>query len=535
MAQGSAGPIVWPTFDLEIPTTSPAAVAAPPMSTWLAAAAANHAALDGSAVDIGGMALRDLRRAARREAADAALDYTRGLGVPAGAAGAGATDLVFATGHQPLLAHPGIWVKYLALARLVPPGALGLNLIVDSDAADEIAAEVPLERGGLQRSRVVLAQGGPNTPIEAIPDPDAGGWLRFASAIDERVGTISEHEVGAGWSRARALFPPRSGGGLAGAITTLRRGLEGPRPYLDLPVSRLAATPSFRRFAYAIIRDAGRFALVHNACLDAYREHYGVRTAAQPFPDLLLDADRLEAPFWYVADGRRWPLFVDPLGRRLIAGDRDVGPLPDHPDEAGFAEAPIRPRALTLTAYARLALSDLFIHGVGGGRYDRATDAVVRAFFDIVPPAYATITATLFLPFGEQGSPEAERQRLHRLLLDLQHNPDRFLESDGAHHALVDEKWDLIRRLERADGLTRRERRAATRRIRELNAILQVAVAERVADAQQALDRLSRRQADADVTGYRGYPFLLHRVEAVEALVDLGAGEPGPGGGGAGG
>jgi hypothetical protein len=532
MTPCAVGPVTWPTFDLEIPTMSPAAVAAPPVSTWIAAAAANRAALDRSAVDIGGTALRDLRRQARQEAAGAALAYTRRLGVPADAA---STDFVLATGHQPLLAHPGIWVKYLALARLIPPGALGLNLIVDSDAAEEIAADVPYERdGALQRGRVVIARGGANIPIEAIPEPDPEAWMRAAAAIDSHLATITESEVAVGWSRAKALLPPRQGSGLAGAITALRRGLEGPRPYLDLPVSQLSGTPSFRRFAFAIIRDAGRFALVHNACLDSYREHYGVRTAAQPFPDLAVEGDRLEVPFWYVADGRRWPLFVDPLGRRLVADGRDAGPIPDHPEEPGFAAAPIRPRALTLTAYARLVLSDLFIHGVGGGRYDRATDAVMRAFFDLAPPAYATITATLFLPFGAEGLQDTERRRLHRLLLDLQHNPDRFLESDGAHRALVEEKWDLIRRLEHAEGLTRRERRSATRRIRELNAILQVAVAGRVADAQEALDRLNRRHADAEVTEYRGYPFFLHRVEDVDALVDLAAREPASPGGSAG-
>jgi hypothetical protein len=114
-----------------------------------------------------------------------------------------------------------------------------------------------------------------------------------------------------------------------------------------------------------------------------------------------------------------------------------------------------------------------------------------------------------------------ERQRLHRLLLDLQHNPDRFLAGDGPHRAMVEEKWMLIRRLEDASQMTRRDRRAATQRIREINRILQVAVADRVADVQEALREVDRHQETAEVTAYRGYPFLLFPVEAIEALVDL--------------
>jgi hypothetical protein len=519
MTHAAVGSIVWPPLDLEIPSDSPAAMAVPPPAAWGALARANRDMLDGSTVDVGGTALADLRRQARAEILALAADYTHRLGVPVGST---ATRLSFVTGHQPLLVHPGIWIKYLALARLVPPGDVGLNLVVDSDAADEVAADIPRHDGHLRRARVPLARGGSNVPIEAIPEPDAGAWQRFAGEIDAHLATLRNPELLEGWRRARPLFPPVPGLGLAGALTALRRALEGPRPYLDLPVSWLSRTRAFRRFVFAVLRDAGRFALIHNVCLDAYREHYGVRTAAQPFPDLSMDGERIEVPFWYVTEGQRWPLYADPPGGRLVAGDRDVGSIPGDPDDAAFVEVPLRPRALTLTAFARLVLADLFVHGVGGGRYDRATDAVMHAFLGVTPPAYAATTATLFLPFGEAGSREAERQRLHRLLLDLQHNPDRFLApEDGAHRALIEEKWALIKRLERAGELTRKERRHATQRIRELNTILQVEVAGRVAEAQEGLDRLSRSEADAGVTAYRGYPFVLHRIEDVEALVDL--------------
>jgi hypothetical protein len=195
---------------------------------------------------------------------------------------------------------------------------------------------------------------------------------------------------------------------------------------LDLPVSHLVRSGAFRRFALAILTDARRFAEVYNACLASYREHYGIRTSAQPFPDLTVDGARIETPFWYVAGGRRVPLSVDVKAGRLLADGDAVAALPADPNDPTFAAAAIRPRALTLTAYARLALADLFVHGIGGGRYDRATDAIVRVFFGIEPPAYATVTATLFLPFSGGGRADEERRRLRRLLLDLQHNPDRF-------------------------------------------------------------------------------------------------------------
>jgi hypothetical protein len=519
MAQARDGTVPQPAVDLEIPLTSPAAVAAPAMPGWIAAAHAARAALDAAKIQVGGMPLGALRRAARAEVTAIAAEYTRGLGVSVPPV---ATALVLATGHQPLLVHPGIWIKYLALGRLVPPQGIGLNVIVDSDAADEVAAEIPQDRDGLRRARLVLARGGPNVPFESIAAPGPDDWRAFAAEVDRYIASVDEPDVGAGWARARQALPPPFTSTIADAVTAARRALEGPRPYLDIPVSRLAGTEAFRGFAVAILREAGRFAVTHNASLDAYREQYGIRTAAQPFPNLMVEGARIEVPFWYLHDGRRWPLYVDPLGLRLVAAERDLGPVPDDPAEASFTRLQIRPRALTLTAFVRLVVSDFFIHGVGGGRYDRATDAVIRAFFDLTPPAYGTVTATLFLPFAGGSSPDAERHRLLRRLLDLQHNPDRFLTPDGgANAALIEEKWALIRTLERPQELTRRARRAATQRIRELNEILQVGVAGQVAEVQAALDRLARDEADSEVTRYRGYPFLLHRLEDVETLVDL--------------
>jgi hypothetical protein len=524
-----ATPPTWPALDLEIPATSPAAVAAPPLGAWLALAREAHARLAEAAVPIGEVPLPVWRRQARAETLALAWAYTRSLGVavaaagPPGASPAADADLLLATGHQPVLVHPGIWIKVLAMSRLVPPGGVGLHCVVDTDALDVVAADVPaIADGRLVRTQVVLARAEPDVPAEALPAPSPDAWRAFLAAIDARMRTLEAPEVLAGWERARGLPPPPASGGLAGAVTWARRTLEGPRPYVDLPVSHLHRSGAFRRFCWAIVREARRFAEVHNSQLAAYRAHYGVRTAAQPFPDLLVDDRVVETPFWIVRDGRRRPLVVEVAAGRLLAGDDPVGGIPADPDDAAFAALPIRPRAMTLTAFMRLGVADLFIHGLGGGRYDRATDAIVRAFFGVAPPPYATVTATLWLPFATAGQAADERRRLHRQLLDLRHNPDRFLPAtDGPHRALVEEKWALIRRLDRGEARTRRERRQATARIREINAILQVQVADRVAAVQDALRRLDRLAQDAEVATARTYPFLLFPVEAVERLVDL--------------
>ena len=58
----------------------------------------------------------------------------------------------------------------------------------------------------------------------------------------------------------------------------------------------------------------------------------------------------------------------------------------------------IRPRALVTTLWARLALGDLFIHGIGGAKYDCVTDRLIERFFGLTPPRFMVVSATLHLP-----------------------------------------------------------------------------------------------------------------------------------------
>src|SRR5205823_1112929 len=102
-----------------------------------------------------------------------------------------------------------------------------------------------------------------------------------------------------------------------------------------------------------------------------------------PVPDLAGEGDWLEAPFWAWRGGqkRRERLFMRRCieGFTLRAGSESWPTLQRgaRPEDlvsswqslqrAGFK---IRTRALTTTLFARLFLGDLFVHGLGGGKYD---------------------------------------------------------------------------------------------------------------------------------------------------------------------
>ena len=125
----------------------------------------------------------------------------------------------------------------------------------------------------------------------------------------------------------------------------------------------------------------------------------------------------------------------------------------------------LRTRALTTTLFSRLCLADLFVHGIGGAKYDEMTDRIISRFFGLPAPTFAAISATLHLPLATPYEENAdELLRLQRQLRDSRFNSDRLLEPerDAVADRLLAEKRELIaaQHAAKTHGLSRRERRA---------------------------------------------------------------------------
>ncbi|MHB8732850.1 MAG: hypothetical protein ACYDAB_13790 [bacterium] len=479
-----------------------------------------------------GVPLRDFRRRTRERVAGL-------VGAP------GADRPIVLMGHQPVFFHPGVWVKYFLLSKLCGiNGAAGIHCIVDSDATGAISAAIPTGRDGVGRATRTLVPLADDVPLEAaaVPSPDA--WAAFAAAVRGDLETLRMPDLLDRFGAFAAAEPAvrREAATLAAYLDGLRRAYEaragrpaagnheiaaGAPRYLDVSVSALASTPEFQAFALHLVQDPRALRDAYNGCLDDYRRAHRVRSAANPFPNLAEAGGRTETPFWILHGGRRTDLYASREGNRLVLGsaERSLATIPAGPggvETLAGAGVALRPKALTLTLFARLCLGDLFIHGVGGGRYDRVTEPLAQRLFDARPAPYAVATATLHLPLAGDRDPARERHTLERRLMDLRHNPDRHLDAAGeAERRLVDEKWRLIREVETMRP--GRERRAATQRIREVNTLLAKTLAPEIARVEAQLAALNAQPPAEDVIEFRGYPFFLFDPNEVAALVpDLG-------------
>ncbi|MCE9528903.1 MAG: hypothetical protein K8R36_22890 [Planctomycetales bacterium] len=242
-------------------------------------------------------------------------------------------------------------------------------------------------------------------------------------------------------------------------------GLAGLKT-LELPLSLVSRLEGFRNFALHLCGRSAEFLLAYNAAVHEYRAVNKIKSNAHPVPDLEQDGEWSEAPFWIwtAEDPRRRRLFVRRTNQSLELTDRNKTVVKfkwaSHTDAEILASCDwynrepttnwrIRPRALITTMYARLVLSDLFIHGIGGAKYDEVTDAIIRRFFGIEPPGYVTATATIRLPLERPQVTSDDLIALDRKYRDTIHHPEVFLDDYSGHHRaefanLVKQKQELI-------------------------------------------------------------------------------------------
>ena len=398
--------------------------------------------------------LDDLRDQARTEVAAAALAYTQTLESlcpsssppidPTAPPSAHISDTPefrqrpwILGGHQPALFHPGVWAKNFAQGWLAQQSnAVSLNLIVDNDLISLPGIKLPAGTPAAPSTdRVLFDQQLVRQPWEEARVHDTAAWESFGTRVATQMRQWSLNGIFDGyWSHVTQVL--QQTGNLVQALAAARHAQEvnwGVRN-LELPLSLLSQTPAFLRWACHLFVRAKEFRLLHNAALADYRRVNRVRSPSQPVPDLVRDGHYIETPFWawQAGSAQRLRLHIRDLGADLELSDGQTPLLviSRNKDQAvaqlqawqasGWR---LRTRALTTTLFCRVCLADLFVHGIGGAKYDEVTDRLIAGFWELPVPRYWTVTGTLRLPLGGTTAREADLQRLDHQTRDQTWNP----------------------------------------------------------------------------------------------------------------
>jgi hypothetical protein len=478
--------------------------------------------------------LARLRGEARQELVQTALRYTRGYRDVAIAQDLIASSVppVLMAGHQPELFHPGVWFKNLALARLGERHrAVPINLVIDNDACKGESIRVP--GGAVDAPRVAsIPFDRPDAARRDVPwedrrIEDEDVLAEFSGRVVAQLRTlVPEPMVREFWPMVlrRAQETRRLGQCLAQARHQWeeRWGFST----LEAPYSQVCDLRAYGWYVGHLLAHLPDLWAIHNQSLAEYRRAHGLRSATHPVPDLSQEGEWLEAPLWVWTsdDPRRRRAFARRTGGELILTDRRQFtarlPLSADGDGRRAVEAlgdiarsgvRIRTRALFTTLFARLVLSDLFLHGIGGATYDRLTDAIACRLLGIHPPPFLTLTATLHLPIArKEKEPIPSVREIDAELRRLTWQPERFLGEvadsapAGEAQTLAAEKRRWIATVPTPDNY--RQRFLA---IRNLNEQLQSRLADQRAELQRLREAAVRQQGTEKVLSSREYSFCL--------------------------
>lgn len=377
------------------------------------------------------------------------------------------------TGHQAGIWHAGILAKWLlADAIRERTGGAIAALVVDQDVNAASSVDYPAiglsPSGGTSIRRATLAatpawRAGPTAtrPAVTLAAPSEAPAPEIAVALD-RIRTAVN----------AASSAPSLARQMAAANASLLDAAGIARGATTLFATELLASPLGAALLGAMRDDPA-------ACRRAYNE------ALRLDPRVARPLGEGELPLWRLG----------PRGREPVRAD----------DLSGS----IAPRAFLMTAFARLALADLFLHGTGGGRYERVTDAWIERWLGVRLPPIGVASATLHLPLARHlgDGPIVSQADLRRFEFD----PDGVAGRPSA---------DVQRLLESIAAAPRGslERRERYRQLLLHRSERQRARADELTSMRERLRATADRARSVEVATSRTWPWPLHDRAAIESL-----------------
>jgi hypothetical protein len=485
--------------------------------------------------DIQGRSLATLSASARRGLVDHALAFTRRYrDISARHREAAQSDgPLILSGHQPQLFHAGVWYKNFVLGDVAAEvGGAAVHLLIDSDLCRDASIRVPTGTVAAPHLETVpLDSADAELPFEERTIHDDAIFAEFAARASQLLQPlVSRPLVESLWP----LMPTAKDGipNLGLRIAQGRHRLEADmgNDTLELPQSAVCNLPEFHWFVAHLVAHLPRFHSAYNDALANYRLAHRLRNRAHPVPDLAETDGWLEAPFWMWTkeSPRRQPVFarqkaetIELTNRRgetislTLSADSDADLAAEQLAAAAARGIKLRTRALATTLFARLVLSDLFLHGIGGAKYDQVTDDIARRFFGFSLPEFATASATLRLPIDRPAATIDSIRDIRRQLRELTYHPEQYLDHNGsAAEPAIREKARWLAVAKSPANAT--ERHAA---IARSNFILQPFVAPQREALELERNEIERRLAVDSILNSREYSFCLFPREHFARLL----------------
>jgi hypothetical protein len=511
----------------------------------------NQQLLDGSDVRWLGLPLSELRRRARNDLLQAADRYSKNTSelhsLPLNPLNdhreVGLTKPMLMSGHQPELFHAGVWFKNFLLSTLAKKNrGVAVNVLVDHDLAKRTRLEVPKRSKDcrLTKATIDLDTRWSELPWEHAVLGDTSSWDRFVESVCEDLSSVGIEKPLLTEMNACVRDAIRRGRSLGEAIATARHRMEldAGLSTMEIPFSHLALSQAWTAFTGEVIFRAEEVHTSYNRAREEYRASHEIKSPAQPLPPLGRDGSWIETPFWIYSKShpRRQPLWVRRQRSSIELSDlhawRMIFQVDSHHEswlvafrKISDSGLQIRPRALTTTMFLRLAMCDLFIHGIGGGRYDQLTNNIIGDLWGLESPSFVVATATLHLPIKRLPSKSSSCLEVVKRLRDWRFTPERLvtcISTDILGKSLLESKRRLLESVPEGQA-----KGAWHRSVMDTNQQIRSHFAEQGDGLNQQYAGALEFERELAILNYREFSFTLFEKELIDRLLGLVASENG--------
>jgi len=502
---------------------------------------------------------REVRENCRKEVIQRALKFSKKYDPDIEEKTNPACQYIIQTGHQPVFFHPGIWIKNIFLNQLLksplPDKSLGLNIILDNDICKDLNLSLPAlsSNGNLTVEEISFLPSTltPNLPFEQYPCPSLELIFKFNRDIIHRLKPLeSENKdilnnfknFSLCLENSSHFFNQNYKRGNLGEFLGLARHLyekEIEPTYLEIPFSQICDSDEFLSFFLEIIKNIKSFSEIYNKKLDEYRKLFKIRNRAHPSPNLMIKENLTEIPFWIWKEGdERTKIFIlkeeeknylynASYGKIFLIekdGLKSLFSLKTILKQRGLK---IRPKALLLTLFNRLFISDLFIHGLGGAKYDLVTDEIIREFFKVEPPHFLVVSCTLYLNFkSSPGTSDSKISALKKKIRDLEFNPDRYVNELSLTKKekiqigeLTEKKTELIKKIKEIPSPV--EKRKFSEKIKAINNFIVEKVKPLKCELSKKLEDEEEKIKQSKVYTFREFPYCFFSAKELRNLLNF--------------
>lgn len=446
---------------------------------------------------------------------------------------------IIATGHQAIWHHCGIWAKNLTTCKFAKAvNGSSLHLVLDHDICDT-AMVLPRQNadGSWYSEKIEIELKQKAIPLEFRRLPQKTHIKTFVDAvINTRPGQICSDI----WSERVVLKNNKIShfNNIADLITYFQSVLNVALGLniMYLPVSKLSESDAFINFVISIILDSASFAAIYN---DVVTKQINDLKINQQDNVQRLKLDKTsgltEMPFWLLLpNGKRTSLYVmskktDEI--KIGTASTALGNL-DSASLSGKAEQlknmlqqlnyRLRPKAVSLTLFARLFLADWFVHGIGGALYEPVTDYLIEEYYGMEPLRFGIATSTVILSVPNNVAfPKDNISQLKHELHNIKHNPEKHIDKlilkEEPVASLLQAKRETIARA-KDRSLPSSMRKSAWSSLFRINESLSEYTKDTAKTLETKIGELEKNTISQEVCNYREYFFGLFPVNKLRKL-----------------